>query len=422
MYIENRDADVIDRVASIVLAGGQGTRLFPLTESRCKPFVAFGGRYRLIDIPLSNSLNSEIRRIYVISQYFSSDLHHHILNTYQLDHFSLGGIELLTPEETPAKKMWFKGTADAVRQNLEVLIKAPVDYFLILSGDQLYNIHFKEMLEFAIEKDADLVIASIKVQEAEAKRMGVLQIDPSCKITNFVEKPEHPATLPHLQWGKEGHYLGSMGIYIFKRAALIKALEGAGDDFGHHVIPSCIQETGNAYAYLYEGYWEDIGTIGSYYQANLALLTESLHLNTYDENFPIYTRTHHLPSSLIKNTLIQNAIISQGSIIEAKEVSNSIVGIRVHIKKGTVIQNSLVLGNHSYAPLRHQSPPLPEAFTIGENCLIQKAIIDEHTLIGNKVQLINKEKLEHYDGNGIYIRDGVIIVTSGTQLPDGYIL
>lgn len=418
---KQEDLEVLDRVASIILAGGQGTRLYPLTESRCKPSVAFGGRYRLIDIPLSNSLNSQIRRIYVISQFFASELHQHILSTYHLDLFSLGGIELLSPEETPTKKVWFKGTADAIRQNLDRLMKAPVDYFLILSGDQLYNINFKEMVEFAIEKDADLVIAALPIPEEDAKRMGDMQIDSTHKILDFIEKPQKPSQHPHLQFGKKGYYLGSMGIYIFKREALLQTLEEKGEDFGHHIIP-CEIKRGNSYAYLYNGYWEDIGTISSYYQANLALLSNQGHLNTYDEHNPIYTSQHHLPSPIIKDTLIKNAIISQGSIIEAKEISNSIVGIRTHIYSGTVIRDSIVLGNHFYSPPLHQHPPLPNEFTIGKNCLIEKAIIDEHTLIGNNVQLVNKEKLSHYDGPGIYIRDGIIIVTSGTRLPDGFTL
>ncbi|MES2344543.1 MAG: sugar phosphate nucleotidyltransferase [Chlamydiota bacterium] len=417
-----KEQDVLERVASIVLAGGQGTRLFPLTESRCKPSVAFGGRYRLIDIPFSNALNSQIRRIFVISQYFSSELHHHILNTYHLDLFSPGGIELLTPEETPAKKAWFKGTADAVRQNLDRLLKAPVDYFLILSGDQLYNINFKEMLEFAIQKDADLVIATLRINEKEAKRMGVLKVDDQDKIIDFVEKPKNPATMPHLHFEKEGQFLGSMGIYIFKREALISCLQEEGDDFGHHVIPSIIKNKAKAYSYLYSGYWEDIGTIASYYQANLALLDSCAHLNTYDERNPIYTCAYNLPSPMIKDTLIKNTMISQGSIIEAKEISNSIIGIRAHIKKGTVIRNSLVLGNHFYKPPLHQDLLLPKEFTIGENCTIEKAIIDEHTYIGNNVQLINKDNLQKYDGHGVYIRDGVIIVTTGTRIPDGFSL
>jgi glucose-1-phosphate adenylyltransferase len=422
MGTKKEEHDVLEQVASIVLAGGQGTRLFPLTNLRCKPSVAFGGRYRLIDIPLSNALNSQIRQIFVISQYFSSELHHHILNTYHLDLFAPGGIELLTPEETPTKKAWFKGTADAVRQNLDRLLKAPVDYFLILSGDQLYNINFKEMLEFTIQKNADLVIASLPISEQEAKRMGILKVDENAKVVDFVEKPKNPAAMPHLNFQKEGQFLGSMGIYIFKRDALISALEEDGDDFGHHIIPSYMKNKGKTYSYLYNGYWEDIGTIASYYQANLALLASCAHLNTYDERNPIYTCRYNLPSPIIKDTIIKNAMLSQGAIVEAKEISNSIIGIRAHIKKGTVIRNSLVLGNHFYKPPLHQDLLLPNEFAIGENCTIEKAIIDEHTLIGNNVQLTNKDNLQKYDGDGIYIRDGVIIVTTGTRIPDGFSL
>lgn len=419
---DKEENHIWERVASIILAGGQGTRLYPLTASRCKPSVAFGGRYRLIDIPLSNSLNSKIRRIYVISQYFSSELHHHIMNTYHLDFFSMGGIELLTPEETPTKKAWFKGTADAVRQNLDRLLKAPVDYFLILSGDQLYNINFEEMLDFAIKKDADVTIAALPINEQEAKRMGVLKLNEDQKILQFIEKPQKPAEMPHLFFQLPNQYLGSMGIYIFKREALIDTLQEEGDDFGHHIIPSHVEKTGRAYAYTYKGYWEDIGTIASYYQANLALLSSNSHLDTYDEAHPIYTKTYNLPSPMIKDTIIRNVIIGDGALIEAKEICNSIVGIRAYIKEGTVIRNSLVLGNHFYEPPLHQQSGLPKEFTIGSNCHIEKAIIDEHTHIGNNVHLTNKQNLQKYDGNGVYIRDGVIIVTTGTHLPDGFSL
>lgn len=417
------NGQLAEKVAAIVLAGGQGTRLYPLTQNRCKPAVGFGGRYRLIDIPLSNSLNSDIFRLYVISQYFASNLHQHILATYHLDQFKTGGIELLCPEEAPHRKVWFKGTADAVRQNLDHLAKAPVDYFLILSGDQLYNINFKEMIEFAKEKDADMVVASFKVEESEASRMGLLQIDKSCRIKDFVEKPKERAILDKfaIHDRDKPSYLGSMGIYVFKREALFSLLQEDGHDFGHHLIPSQVKK-GNAFAYHYTGYWVDIGTIASFYEANMALLDQKNCLNTYDETNPIYTRAHNLPSPMIREAVIQNSLISQGTIIDGNEIINSVIGIRSHIKKGTKISHSVVMGNHFYHPPLHQHPPLPEDFSIGENCIIEKAIIDEHTQIGNGVKLINKDRLKTFDGDGIFIRDGIIIVTTGAKIPDGFTL
>lgn len=430
---KSKHKEIMDKVASIILAGGQGTRLYPLTQTRCKPAVCIGGRYRLIDIPLSNSLNAHIHRIFVISQYFASSLHQHILETYQLDYFRQCKIQLLCPEETAHRKVWFKGTADAVRQNLEHLEMTDTEYFLILSGDQLYNMNFSEMLHFAKKQNADLVIAAIPVEEKEAKRMGLLRIDDRCHGLEFHEKPSDPKILkkyelpPEFLEGhsiahpEETHYLGSMGIYIFKRQALFDLLKEQGDDFGKDLIPIQLKK-GNTSAYVYKGYWEDIGTIASYYQANLALTFQEHCLNTYDENNPIFTHPHNLPSPLIKGSFINRSIISQGAIIEAEEITNSIIGVRIKINKGSIIRNSVILGTLFNEPHLHQDTLLPGEFSIGKNCRIEKAILDEHTCIGNNVQLINKDNLQKFDGNGIFIRDGIIIVTSGTKIPDGYIL
>ncbi|NGX39983.1 MAG: Glucose-1-phosphate adenylyltransferase [Chlamydiae bacterium] len=427
----NQKDDFLKKVASIVLAGGKGTRLYPLTKNRCKPAVSFGGRYRLIDIPLSNSLNSRINQIFVISQYFASELHQHILSTYQLDMFRSGGLELLTPQETEKGKAWFKGTADAVRQNLDYILRSSSEWFLILSGDQLYNMDLLQMLAFAKKQDADLIIASLPVEEEEAKRMGLLKINKAHTITEFVEKPTDPNVLKEFALapsfakknGKNGdqtHYLASMGIYIFRRSALIEILKEQGDDFGHDLIPKYIKKA-RCSSYVYQGYWEDIGTVASYYNANL-ILTEGKGLNTYEEDNQIYSKPEHIPSALINGTKITDSLIGQGGIIEAKEITHSVIGVRALIKQGTVIQDSIVTGNRTYHPFLDQVMPAEQYFSIGENCLIKKAIIDEESRIGNNVQLINKEGLETYDGDGIYIRDGIIIVTSGTEIPDGFVL
>lgn len=405
--------ELMDRVAAVVLAGGQGTRLFPLTQSRSKPAVGFGGRYRLIDIPLSNALNARISHIYVISQYFASHLHHHIFATYQKE------MNLICPEEDAHRQVWFEGTADAIRKNLPNLLKAPVDYFLILSGDQLYNMDFNELVRFAHEKNAEMVVAALPVHEPEARRMGVMCIDGKGHIKTFKEKPQDKAVLD--QFCMNSRYLASMGIYVFRRDALIRLLEHEGNDFGHHLIPIQVLR-GQSYAYMYDGYWVDIGTIASFYEANMSLLDQKSCLQTYNENSPIYTRSDHLPSPLILNSRIETSYISQGSIIEAKEIIHSVLGMRCLVKSGTKIKDSILMGNEFYAPPRHQHPPLPAKFTIGENCVIEKAIIDEHTCIGNHVRLVNEQKRANYDGEGVYIRDGIIIVTTGTILPDGFVL
>jgi glucose-1-phosphate adenylyltransferase len=415
----------LKKVAAIILAGGKGKRLFPLTAHRCKPAVSFGGKYRLIDIPISNSLNSRINQIFIISQYFASELHQHILTTYNYDMFRTGGLELLTPQETAKGKEWFKGTADAIRQNLEYLLKSSAEYFLILSGDQLYTMDLLDMLKFAEQEGSDLVIATIPVGKREAKRMGLIQIDKDQTITSFYEKPEEEAilkkfALPPQSKSDRESYLASMGIYIFKREALIKLLKEEGDDFGRDLIPKCLK-MGKCSSYIYDGYWEDIGTVSSFYEANL-MLTEGKGLNGYQEDYQIYSRSHHVPSALINGTRVSNSLISQGSIIDAEEITHSVVGVRTLIKHGTIIQDSIILGNRNYHPFLDQVLPSDQYFSIGKNCLIQKTIIDEEARIGDNVQLINKDNLKNYDGDGVYIRDGIIIVTSGTELPDNFVL
>lgn len=425
-----RGHQLTDRVACIILAGGQGTRLFPLTQHRCKPAVNFGGRYRLVDVPISNSLNSNMNHIFVISQYFSSALNQHIKETFPLDHFQGGSLNLLCPEERPDGKVWYEGTADAVRKNLDELSKLPIDYFLILSGDQLYNMDLEAMVQFAYEKDADLTIASLPVGESVASRFGLLNIDNESNIIDFIEKPKDPNILNKFEIPEdfvETHdvhcvhppcFLASMGIYVFKKEVLINLLkENDGKDFGKHIIPGKLKK-GKGTAFLYQGYWEDIGTISSYYEANLSLTTNDLGLDLYNEVLPIYAHNHYLPGARLTNTTIKDSIICDGAIIEGKEVTHTIVGVRTVISKGTTIKDSILLGNKSYSNVNDAT----SHYTIGENCQIEKSIIDLDVTIGNNVKLVNKDNLKTYDGDGIYIRDGIIIVTSGTTLPDNFSL
>ncbi|MFY7843249.1 MAG: sugar phosphate nucleotidyltransferase [Rhabdochlamydiaceae bacterium] len=418
--------EITSRVSSIVLAGGLGTRLFPLTQTRCKPSVSFGGQYRLIDVPLSNSLNARVSRTFVIAQYFSEDLHDHIKTTYGQETLIPDTIEMLCPQKTSEGIKWFQGTADAVRQNISCINQSDADYFLILSGDQLYNMDFQDMINFAIEKKAELVVATIPVKQQEAKRMGLMKINDLEEIISFAEKPKDADILScyelteseRVKYGLNStcssHYLGSMGIYVFKKETLIELLEGDGLDFGADIIPKQLKR-GGTYAYIYDGYWEDIGTISSFYYANLALLDgqKKNSLDTTNSRSPIFFKQHKLPSPLIKGGHVSNSFIAQGCLIEADSIEHSIIGLRSHIKKGTIIKDSVILGHHEHSALSYCS--------IGENCLIQKTIIDEQCEIGNNVQLINKNNYENYDGDGIYVRDGIIIVKSQTSIPNNFI-
>lgn len=422
----------IVEVATIILAGGQGTRLHPLTINHSKPAVSYGGRYRLIDIPISNSINSNFRQIFVIAQYLSGELQHHISQTYHFDIYNPGSVDVLTPQENEkGEKEWFKGTADAVRKNLPTLLKSSADYFLILSGDQLYNINFQDMVQFAQDKKADVTIASIPVSRKEAKRMGLLKINNEGTILSFAEKPPEDLIDDFLlspsfytDWKltprKEPSYLGSMGIYIFKREALVSLLEqDQREDFGYHLIATAVKERHTS-AFVYCGYWEDIGTVASYYEANLILTHSEEGLDIYDEKNPIYTRPTFLPGPKIKKTKITQSVICEGCIIEAEEISNSVIGLRSHIKKGTIIRDTVMLGNHFYMPPVHAESTDLQDYWVGENCLIEKTIIDEHVQIGDGVKLINKGKHTHFDGDGVFVRDGIIIVTAGTKLPNNF--
>ncbi|NGX63186.1 MAG: hypothetical protein KR126chlam6_00593, partial [Candidatus Anoxychlamydiales bacterium] len=313
---------------------------------------------------------------------------------------------------------------------LDTILELPVDFFIILSGDQLYNIDFQKMFNFAKEKDADLTIATLPVCEKDAKRLGLLKINKDSYIIDFFEKPQKqedldcfrldPKMNENCKISEKNPFLGSMGIYIFKRAAL-KALlkEDPREDFGKHLIPTQLKK-GKAAAFIYDGYWEDIGTIKSFYDANIALTTSNLGLKIYDEKNPIYTCAHHLPGANIKMTKITDSIICEGSIIEAKEITKSMIGLRTQIKSGSIIKESVFLGNSTYSSPEQTQDILPDVFEVGQNCIIEKAIIDEHVKIGENVKLINKKNLTSYDSENIYVRDSIIVVTAGTTLPDNF--
>ncbi len=421
-------------VTTIILAGGNGTRLDPLTNTRCKPAVCFGGKYRLIDIPISNAIHSGCSKIFIISQYLSSSLNQHIFNTFHPGSFPSTAIELISAEQKHGEKSWFQGTACAVRQNINYFMELPSEYFLILSGDQIYNINFQHMIHFAKETNADLVVAALPVNEADAKRMGIMKIDENSFINEFYEKPQEQEHLDRLRVpistleqivGKalddKRQFLGSMGIYIFKRQALIDLLKrDSREDFGKHLIPTKVSQ-GNVAAYIHDGYWEDIGTIESFFKANIALTALNPEFNCHEENKHIFFRQHYLTAPKIINSAVMNSIICDGSIVEAAEVTKSIIGLRSIIKQGSIIRNSYIIGNEFHVSPTH-SESISNSPIIGENCVIDHAIIDKNVRIGKNVHLVNKEKLMNYTSDKVCIRDGIIIVPRGTHIPDGFIL
>lgn len=421
-------------VASVILGGGEGTRLYPLTLTRCKPAVNFGGKYRLIDVPISNSIHSDCQKVFILTQFLSSSLHHHIFQTYMQGGRTSGLIEILTAEQKPTQKSWYQGTADAVRQNLDYLLETPVEYFLILSGDQLYNINFTEMVSFAKKVDADVVLAALPVNERDAKRMGILKMNQQGFITDFFEKPQDTALLERLRSPQavieeltcsltdQRRHLGSMGIYLFKRRALVDLLtKDSREDFGKHLIPTQL-EYGKVAAFLYDGYWEDIGTIETFYQANMGLTNPVPHFSFHNESRPIFSCRYDLPPAKFFDTQVKQTILCEGVVVEADELTHSILGPRTVIHKGAIIRDSYIMGNDYYESLVtdcHRLPPSPH---IGENCILSRTIVDKNVSIGKGVQLINKQKLSHYNGENVFIRDGIIIVPRGATIPDGFIL
>ncbi|MFN4173583.1 MAG: sugar phosphate nucleotidyltransferase [Parachlamydiaceae bacterium] len=379
------------RVFALIMGGGEGSRLFPLTRSKAKPALQVAGKYRLIDFPILNALHSDIQQVYVLTQFLASSLHRHLSKTYGPN------VNILACEKRPGNDKWYQGTADAVRQNLENLIDCAADYFLILSGDHIYEMDFREFVNFSIEKGADIAIASLPVSQELAPRMGILSVDADQKIVEFIEKPQHKLSHSPL--------LGSMGIYCFKREALFDALTTlSGDDFGKEIIPELVRK-GKAYAYRYEGYWEDIGTVKSFYEANLALI-KKIHLEPKGANIS------ELAGARFHNTTLRNVIVNEGSIIHAKSVQNSILGPRTIVEDETVIDSSYILGNEFYEhPVEKWRP------CIGKDCHIRKAIIDENVRIGDHVKLINEDELDRYDSPFLFIRDGVIVVPRGAIIP-----
>jgi len=417
------------KVICIVLGGGQGSRLSPLTATRSKPAVPIAGKYRLVDIPISNCLHSGIHRIYVLTQFNSASLNKHIKNTYHFSSFSEAFVDILAAEQTPSSVAWFQGTADAVRQSLHHLAVHEFEYVLILSGDQLYQMDFEEMINQHIEKSAEISIATIPVHVNDVPGFGILKTDSEGLITSFIEKPksgfEKWVSDVSPQMETEGRvYLASMGIYLFNRKLLYELLQGnERTDFGKEIIPQSITEH-KVVSYQYEGYWTDIGTIPSFFDANLGLTDDIPQFNLFDKNY-IYTRARMLPPSKMSGTHVEKVIIADGCIINASEITRSIIGIRTRIGFGTVIENCYVMGSDNYQTLEQieeshlSSSPI---MGIGDRCHIKNAIIDKNTYIGDDVQINCGEKLENGDYGSYTVQDGIVIVKKRAVIPNGTVI
>jgi len=414
---------------AIILGGGQGSRLSPLTETRSKPAVPIAGKYRLVDIPISNCLNSDINRIFVLTQFNSASLNKHIKNTYQFGHFSDAFVDILAAEQTPNNKNWFQGTADAVRQCMHHFLNFDFDYALILSGDQLYQMDFSEMIAAHVKAKADISIATLPVDAKDAPEFGILKTDAKNWIKQFIEKPA-PELLP--QWTsavseemqREGKiYLASMGIYIFNRELLIKLMEEDTKDFGKEIIPQAINSK-KVLSYQYEGYWTDIGNIDSFYEANLGLTDDIPQFNLFDNAKVIYTHARMLPPSKISGTTLEKTMIADGCIILASRIEHSVIGIRSRIGKGTTIVNSYIMGNDYYQNLEEidQNHNDGKVMGIGERCYLDHCIVDKNCHIGNDVRVIGGSHLPNANNELYSVIDGIVVIKKGAILPNGFVI
>jgi glucose-1-phosphate adenylyltransferase len=420
-------------VLAVILGGGAGTRLFPLTASRSKPAVPIAGKYRLVDIPISNCINSGINRMFVLTQFNSASLNKHIKNTYHFSAFSTGFVDILAAEQTPDNPGWFQGTADAVRQSLRHISNLEYDHILILSGDQLYQMDFGDMLKNHVKSNTDISIATIPVDDRDAPEFGILKTNEENVITSFIEKPKKDV-LP--EWvsdtgaemqGQGRNYLASMGIYIFNKKILDKLLNEAhpnATDFGKEIIPDSI-ENYKVSSFQYDGYWTDIGNIYSFYEANLALTQEVPLFNLFDNNKTVYSRARMLPPAKISGTTLEKTIIAEGSIIHASRIEQSVVGIRSRIGHGTTVVSTYIMGNDYYETLEEMelntSKGLPK-IGIGERCYIKDAIIDKNCRIGNDVRINGGSHLANTDHPLYTVKDGIVVVKKTAILPDGFVI
>jgi glucose-1-phosphate adenylyltransferase len=416
-----------NKVLNIILGGGQGSRLYPLTEQRSKPAVPIAGKYRLVDIPISNCINCGLKRMYVLTQFNSASLNRHIKNTYHFSFFSEAFVDILAAEQTMNSDKWFQGTADAVRQSMHHFLNHDFEYILILSGDQLYQMDFNEMIEKHIESKAQISIATQPVTAKEAPSFGILKSNSDQEITSFIEKP----AMDQLEgWNSEVNqsmkdkgreYLASMGIYIFNRDVLIDLMNNPDTvDFGKEIIPSSIH-THKIISYQYPGYWTDIGNIDSFFEANLSLTDDMPEFNLYDKEMRIYTRARMLPTSKISGTSLKKTVISEGCIIHAEKIEHSVIGIRSRIGKASVVTNTYMMGSDRYETLEDVENKHIDIFMgIGENCIINNAIIDKNCRIGDNVEINGGKHLEDQESDMFIVKDGIVVIKKGATIPKGF--
>ena len=418
----------MDDVLAIVLGGGQGSRLFPLTHQRSKPAVPIGGKYRLIDVPISNCLHAGLRRIFVLTQFNSQSLNHHVAQTYRMDPFSHGFVDIIAAEQTPDSSSWFQGTADAVRQAARHFRRYAADYYLILAGDQLYRMDYGRLLDAHVDADADITVAALPVTPQDAPAMGILLFDRDGRITGFEEKPNHdrlaaigssvPAgTLFRDQThNSEKPFVASMGIYVFSRDVLLELLQNTTvADFGREVIPAALT-THSVRAYLHDAYWADVGTVESFYAANIMLTQPHAPFKFYDPSQPTYTHERFLAPSHLRSCSVRESIVAEGCFLEESVIEQSVIGIRTHISRGARITRSVLLGADMYES-EHSG-----ALGIGRDVVLNRVIIDKNASIGDGARLLNESGVPHADGDGYYIRGGIIIVPKGGRIAPGTLI
>jgi glucose-1-phosphate adenylyltransferase len=422
-------------LTAVILGGGRGSRLDPLTRLRAKPAVPIGGKFRLIDIPMSNCLHSNVRKIFILTQFNTESLHRHIHNTYRFDNFSKGYVRILAAQQTSENQDWYQGTADAVRKNLLFLNSAD-ENIIILSGDHLYRMDYDAFFEHHLKMKADVSIAVKPIFAHEASEFGILKADTKGRITDFYEKPQSeevleeykidPALFDHFKTEPQGRtHVASMGIYIFKKDVLFKLLkDNDQQDFGREILPSSLSNKKVA-AYFFDGYWEDIGTMSAFFNAHMEMTHPVPKFNFYDEDYPFFTRPRYLPASKINNCQINQSLVSEGCILLGSIVEHSVIGIRAFIDEGTLIQRSIIMGNTYYETIasrnKNRETGKPN-LGIGNNCIIRNAIVDLGCYLGNNVHLINKDNQTEFEGENYSIKDGIIIVPKGAEIPDNTII
>jgi glucose-1-phosphate adenylyltransferase len=416
-------------VIAIILGGGQGSRLSPLTESRSKPAVPIGGKYRLVDIPISNCMNSDLYRIFVLTQFNSASLNAHIKNTYHFSIFSHAFVDILAAEQTPDNAGWFQGTADAVRQCMPHFLNHDFDYALILSGDQLYQMDLNEMIEAHIENEADISIATLPVNDKDAPEFGILRTDANSCIESFIEKPakellpDWKSNVSDEMKNQGKHYLASMGIYVFNKKFLVDVMSNPNTkDFGKEIIPQAVGHK-KIFSFQYEGYWTDIGNIDSFFEANIGLTDDVPHFNLFDNDNKIFTRPRLLPPTKFKRTNIDRSLVSDGCIINAKEIIRSVIGNRSRIGDDTIIQNCYVMGNDFYQNIDDMNVDIAnnkQLVGIGERCFINNALIDKNCRIGNDVHINGGKHLADTANELYVIKQGIVVIKKGVTIPHNF--